>query len=180
MIFDKKKKTENIVEYILFMWQVEDLIRACQFNAETIEKLLVKKFTDPAMPEADLRNWFIELSETMQAEGIKTAGHLQVVQNTVSDIADLHLSLIDSPEQINYRNAYVRAFPVIRELAAKTSDTVKNEIEICLTAVYGFVMLKMQNKPISEATQTATKQITELLSELAFCYKQREAGNLEV
>ncbi|MBI49085.1 MAG: DUF4924 domain-containing protein, partial [Crocinitomicaceae bacterium] len=34
MILADSKKKSHIVEYILFLWQIEDLIRAAQFNPE--------------------------------------------------------------------------------------------------------------------------------------------------
>ena len=36
MIVAKQKRKENIAEYLLYMWQVEDLIRANQFDLSLI------------------------------------------------------------------------------------------------------------------------------------------------
>ena len=49
MIIAKKKKNENIAEYILYMWQIEDLIRAYNLNIKGLDKgiyLLKILYTD--------------------------------------------------------------------------------------------------------------------------------------
>ena len=44
MIIAQKKKKENIAEYILYMWQVEDLIRAYKFSIDEIEQNVISRF----------------------------------------------------------------------------------------------------------------------------------------
>ena len=36
MIIARRKRKENIAEYLLYMWQVEDLIRANNFDMDSI------------------------------------------------------------------------------------------------------------------------------------------------
>ena len=36
MIVARQKRKENIAEYLLYMWQVEDLIRANRFDMDAI------------------------------------------------------------------------------------------------------------------------------------------------
>ena len=38
MILAEQKKKAHIVEYILFLWQIEDLIRAAKFDPSFLEK----------------------------------------------------------------------------------------------------------------------------------------------
>ena len=41
----EEKKKSNIIEYVLYLWQVENIIRACQFDVNIIEKnVIIKKF----------------------------------------------------------------------------------------------------------------------------------------
>ena len=44
MLIEQQKRKENIVEYILYLVQIEDLIRAFQFNIINIEKQLVSQY----------------------------------------------------------------------------------------------------------------------------------------
>ena len=43
MLIALQKRKENIAEYILYLWQVEDLLRALQFSPEAIYSTLVAK-----------------------------------------------------------------------------------------------------------------------------------------
>ena len=36
MYIAQRKRKENIAEYILYLWQLEDLLRALQFSPEAI------------------------------------------------------------------------------------------------------------------------------------------------
>ena len=40
MIVAKQKRKEKIAEYLLYMWQVEDLIRANQFDIDTTSRTM--------------------------------------------------------------------------------------------------------------------------------------------
>lgn len=39
MLIAQKLRKENIAEYLLYMWQVEDIIRANKLEIESIEKV---------------------------------------------------------------------------------------------------------------------------------------------
>ena len=43
MYIAQRKRKENIAEYILYLWQLEDLLRALQFSPEAIYSQLVQK-----------------------------------------------------------------------------------------------------------------------------------------
>ena len=44
MIIARKKRKENIAEYILYMWQIEDIIRANNLNITKIENNIIQKW----------------------------------------------------------------------------------------------------------------------------------------
>ena len=37
MIIAQQKRKENIAEYLLYLWQVEDLLRACHLDIDTVD-----------------------------------------------------------------------------------------------------------------------------------------------
>ena len=43
MYIAQSKRKENIAEYILYLWQLEDLLRALQFSPEAVYSQLVQK-----------------------------------------------------------------------------------------------------------------------------------------
>jgi len=44
MIIASKKRKENIAEYILYMWQIEDMIRANDFDISKIRRNIIDNF----------------------------------------------------------------------------------------------------------------------------------------
>ena len=41
MFIAQEKKKSNIIEYILYMWQIENIISACQFNIDIIKSTVI-------------------------------------------------------------------------------------------------------------------------------------------
>ena len=44
MIIAQLKRKENIAEYLLYMWQIEDIIRANKLDIDLIEKNLISQY----------------------------------------------------------------------------------------------------------------------------------------
>ena len=44
MIIASQKKKENIAEYLLYMWQIEDIIRAYGLDIEQIQKHIINSY----------------------------------------------------------------------------------------------------------------------------------------
>ena len=65
MYIAQSKRKENIAEYILYLWQLEDLLRALQFSPEAVYSQLVQKqeHLSEQQKQQDLphlRFWLIE------------------------------------------------------------------------------------------------------------------------
>ncbi len=71
MIIAKQKRKENIAEYLLYMWQVEDLIRANNFDIEVIRKTVINRYDQPEPIRAEIAVWYEELIEMMRGEDVK-------------------------------------------------------------------------------------------------------------
>jgi len=175
MIIAQQKRKENIVEYILYMWHVEDLLRACRFDRSEIEKRIISKYQQPEYVLLEIRQWYQELVDMALHEGIMEKGHLQLNKKIVTELSALHDRLIRSPRETIYDSLYNKALPAIVQLRSKAGDTPSSEIETCLTAVYGYFLLKMQTKDISAETTESVKQISGLLACLAAKYHEGKA-----
>ncbi len=55
MIIAEQKRRENIAEYLLYMYQVEDMIRANKLDFDSIERTLISKFDVPYGVKRDMR-----------------------------------------------------------------------------------------------------------------------------
>lgn len=75
MIVAGQKKKENIAEYLLYMWQIEDIIRACRGNIDVIQTQIIDGYRGQS-PETmkAIREWYENLCEMMRLEGVMEKG----------------------------------------------------------------------------------------------------------
>ena len=149
LILTMKSKKDNIAEYILYLWQMEDWLRA---------------FPDQADATPELH----ELNEMMHREGIIESGHLALAQNALSELEELHRSLLD--EDALYRAAILRLQPSLNLLKAKTDRPTMSDIEACLVLLYQIMMLRLQKREISAETADVQQRATQLLQFLSKTY----------
>jgi len=145
-----RSKKDNIAEYILYLWQMEDYLRAFPEHAN-------------ATPELS------ELSEMMHREGVMDGGHLALANNALAELIDLHNTLLD--EDAMYRAAIIRLQPSLNLLKAKTDRPTMSDIEACLILLYQIMLLKLQHKAISPETASVQTQATKILTFLSKTYK---------
>ena len=91
MLIARQKKKENIAEYLLYMWQVEDIIRACGGDMNLIRQRIIDGYqglTDETRQE--MTDWYENLCEMMRIEGVMEKGHLQINKNVIIELTDLH------------------------------------------------------------------------------------------
>lgn len=172
MIIANRKREENIAEYLLYMWQVEDLIRANRLDIDMISKNIIDRFDQPENVKQEIREWYENLIEMMVHDDVQNKGHLQINENIILNLTDLHNALLKSPKHSDYNAMYYKTLPYIVELRAKGADKNEPEIRTCFSALYGFILLRIQNKEVSGETQAAISQISSFLRLLAVKYKQ--------
>jgi len=180
MITARGKKNENIAEYILYMWHIEDQIRAFSFDIDKIQTGIINNYDLSDEVKSEIREWYESLIEMMKSEGVKNRGHLQINKNTVQDLSDLHKSLIANPAESFYIMAYYKILPLIVELRAKNSNQDIEEIETCLNLMYGILILRLKKEKISEETMNAAGKIAEFLRILATKYKKDKEEGIEL
>ena len=137
MIIAQQKRKENICEYLLYMWQGEDLIRANHFDMEQIRQHVVSRYQQPDEVKENIAVWYEELIDMMRSEGVMESGHIQLNKNVIISLTDLHLRLLKSPKEMVYGATYYKTLPYIVQLRAKSGGTEVPEIETCFTALYG-------------------------------------------
>ena len=110
--------------------------------------------------------------------GKREKGHLQINQIVVQDVSDLHAQLLQSSKFPFYNAEYYKVLPFIVELRNRGSKDV-GEIETCLNALYGTMMLRLQKKSISPETAHAVKEITTFIGMLSDYYIKDRTEGLE-
>lgn len=169
----REKKKSNIAEYVIYMWQLEDLLRAFHFDIDTLEKNVFGEFSNNEKERKEIQEWYKSLIEMMEMEQIKETGHLQVTKNVMLDLNTLHVELVKNPEEEKYRELYYRAAPNFYEFQKKIPKEV-HEVEMMFLGLYGLLMMRIQKKEISEETEMAMKTFSDLMSLLSQKYHQRE------
>lgn len=144
-----KSKKDNIAEYILYLWQLEDYLRA---------------FPEQAMSETSL----MEIYDMMHQEGIMDGGHLQLAQNALAEMEDLHNELVDT--EAPYRAVIMHLEPRLNILKSKTDNPLMSDVEACLTLLYQVMMLRLKKQPISPETDEVVQDATQLMRFLSKAY----------
>ena len=154
-MIDMKSKHDNIAEYILYLWQMEDYLRAFPEQAN-------------ATPELH------ELNEMMHREGILENGHLQLAQNALEELEELNNQLLE--EDALYRAAILKIQPALNIFKAKTNRPTMSNIEACLTLLYLIMLLRLQKREISAETADVQQRATRLLQLLSKVYYDNQTA----
>ena len=179
MFIAKELRKKSIAEYLLYMWQIEDIIRAMGCSLPLIRKAYISKFTDYTDEQKeDEIDWFGNLVRMMNEEGKRDQGHLNINDIVVRDLVDLHQRLLQSNRFPIYNAEYYKVLPFIVELRGKGDKNI-SEIETCLDALYGIMMLRMQKKEISPETEHAIKEISAFIGMLSDYYLKNETEGLD-
>lgn len=179
MFIAKELRKKSIAEYLLYMWQIEDIIRAMGCSRPLIRKAYISKFTDYTDEQKeDEIDWFGNLVRMMNEEGKRDQGHLNINDIVVRDLVDLHQRLLQSNKFPIYNAEYYKVLPFIVELRGKGDKNI-SEIETCLDALYGIMMLRMQKKEISPETEHAIKEISTFIGMLSDYYLKNETEGLD-
>jgi hypothetical protein len=179
MLVAQEKRKTNIAEYILYMWQVEDLLRVCSFNAEMIDLKLVSRFNPDEETSLAIAAWYNNLALMMEKEHITEKGHLQVIANLVNDLNEFHLKLIETQKDEEYLRLYRINRDTISEFILKSGGSIENEVEACLNSLYGMMLLKLKNAEISPLTQKTVEDFGRMIGHLSARYIQFENDDFE-
>lgn len=144
-----KSKKENIAEYILYLWQLEDYLRAFPEQASTNTELM-------------------EIADMMYSEGIMNGGHLQLAQNALNEMEELHNELVET--EAPYRAVIMHLEPRLNLLKAKTNNPLMSDVEACLTLLYQVMLLRLKQQEISAETDEVVKDATQLMRFLSKTY----------
>jgi hypothetical protein len=172
MIIAEQKRKENIAEYLLYMYQVEDMIRANELDLESIEKTLISKFDVPYGVKRDMREWYKSLIAMMRDEQKEVVGHLNILENLSEQLHEMHHQILDQGIDTSYKETFGRAKANIEALRMRSGHGNENDIQVALNGLYGLLILKLKKTPITEETMKAFDSIKELIAELSYRYME--------
>lgn len=178
MYIAHKIKKENICEYLLYMWQVEDLIRAFQLNIETIDEQIVKSYPVTDIEKNVLYEWYDSLIEMMRLENVQQVGHLQINKNSLSEIEEFHGLLLKSGKEAAYNAKFYHILPYIAQLRQQQKNKILSDIEICFNFQYAIMLLRMKKTQIMAETLQAQTEISKFMILLNKYYQEFITGEL--
>jgi hypothetical protein len=177
MLIAQQKKNENIAEYLIYMYQIEDVIRAFQFNVDQIIDVFVK----PGLPDQSFlnqyRNWYGDLISQMKAQGCEKEGHLEDLKELIIELIYLHNTLISITNDEKYKNLCEQSKSFLEEFKQKANMVQRHDVEVLLHAMYMKLQLKVRKQEISPETEEAMDYMRIQLAYLSREYNKMRSGN---
>ena len=148
-------KEKNIAEYLIYMWQEEDLVRANHCEPEEIEANVIARYPEDQRPA--MREWYGNLITMMGEEGVREKGHLQINKNVIINLTELHNALTSSPKFPFYSAAYFKALPFIVELRNKNGKKKSPNWKLALRHCMVCFCFVFRKKRLAKALQKQWK-----------------------
>ena len=181
MYIAQKKRKENIAEYILYLWQLEDLLRALQFSPEAIFSTLIAPRKDIAEEQKHIfLLWYLDLANLLQQEGKEEKGHLEHTLHLIQDLHDLHLQLMKLPVGEHYRRTFARLEPELPRLRAVIGNPGMSDTELCFRALYAAMLYRIKGEGNKSAVSDTLEFISPVIAELADLYGKVERGEIDL
>ena len=180
MLIALQKRRENIAEYILYLWQVEDLLRAMQFSPEAIYSTLVARIegADEQQKE-NIFNWYMQIVELLRKEGKEKQGHIDHTLHLVADLHNLHLQLMKLPVGEHYRATYARLAAELPRLRTIMDNDDMSDTELCFRALYAAMLYRIKGSG-ERAIEDTLAVISPAIGELAAIHGKVERGEINL
>jgi hypothetical protein len=172
MLIAEQKRKENIAEYLLYMYQIEDLIRANELDLDRIEQTLINQFDVEYEVKREMREWYKTLITMMKEERKERVGHLNILENIIEQLDEMHQEILKQGVDSNYKLLYDKAKNHLEALRMRSGHSNENDIQVALNGLYGLLILKLKKTQITAETTQAFNTITDLIAELNFKYME--------
>ncbi len=180
MLIAKELKKTNISEFLIYMFQIEDLIRSNSCDYDKLEINLISKFKQPEQEMAEIRKWYQALCRMMNEERLQKTGHLQFIANQIKELTDFHYRLFELTDDNDYKELYNIAFQDIEHFRNKLPSKPDSDIEVCLYGLYSLLLMRLKKVSLNVETLEAMTNFSNLMAYLSKKYKEYEKGELEI
>ncbi len=177
MIIAQQKRKENIAEYLLYMWQVEDIIRAFNLDIELLKQHVISHFSTDESTLSAITKWYEDLINMMLLEGKKEQGHLQINENTLADLENLNREMIADRTEVAYQSAFFAATQDILHFSQKSKISEDLPITLAFNMLYGVLTLRLKKQPVSEETNQSILRVQKVISLLAHRFHNPKKEN---
>lgn len=179
MLIARQKLQDNIAEYVLYMYQVEDVVRAYSFNLEAI----IENYVRPQLVDSSFigqyTEWYKGIINQMKNQQLEKVGHISDLNDVMVEISYLHNTLLNLTGDHKYKDLVERSTPYLEEFKAKSNLKDRNQIEILFGAMYMKLLLRLQKKEISAETEEAFDSMRIQLAYLSQAYHKMKRGDMD-
>ena len=180
MLIAQEKKESNIAEYLLYMWQLEDLFRAHKLNEVSLKKLLIDSLKLDEKKKDFIWNWYKDLLNDMRKQGIEISGHRSELVEIMNELTYLHQTLINVSRDPKYLDLYAIAKTHLDLLKSKSANKKLSDIEVAMNGLYGLLLLRLKKSEISDETQAAMATFSKMIAYLAATYHKVKNGGISL
>ncbi len=161
--------------YLLYMWRIEDIIRAFNADIDTIDRNIIAPMRITAEQHQQEYEWYESLIDMMHREDVIKSGHIQLVKNILIDLQECHLRLLQDAKNSDYISRYYQLLPAITQLKSKTTTPEISNLEMCFIFLYGIMNLRLQQKNITPETEQTASEISAFIDLLAQKYNTQDS-----
>jgi len=176
MLIAQQKQKENIIEFLLYMYQIEDIVRSLNCDMDSIKQQLLPSVLQNPSYQAAYELWYSQICEELIRSGKKHKGHLYELEEVFTELTLLHRTLLEIMKDEKYATLVSLAEKSIQEYALKSSMVSSHPVEICLHAMFMKLQLKLRKQTLSDETEKAMDPMRALLAYLGREYKQMKSG----
>lgn len=181
MYIAQAKRKENIAEYILYLWQLEDLLRAMDFNAENIYANLIIPSGGDAKQQSAQLTWYLDMIDIMRREDILKSGHMEHTMHLIGELQELHEQLLKLPTGEEYRKLYSRVAPELAALRSSLGKENVSDVELFFRSLYAVVLYRIKgDEQHSNTVAGVIELISPVVAELSRVFHLTEQGKLDI
>ena len=177
MLVAQKKQQENVAEYILYLFQIEDIVRSLNFDIEQIMESVVKPNLPDSAFEGQYQSWYADIIQEMKRSGLEQKGHLDRVIEVIKELLFLHNTLNAIQGESKYKQLCMNSISFIEEFREKSSMKKHHDVEILVHAMHMKLQFRLRKKEITQETEEAFDAMRIQLAFLVREYHKMKSGD---
>lgn len=171
-------QTENVAEYVLYIFQIEAMIRSLSFDLDQIDaQLITPSFADSKQRQEQL-DWYGQIIDEMQQRQLVKEGHLEIVDEILVELVYLHNTLLTVLNDEKYKGLCEQAHEALQAFKLKSNMAQRHDVEVLFHAMFMKLQLKMKQQAINPETEAAMDLFRIQLAYLSQQYKRMRSGEL--
>lgn len=171
-------KESNIAEYLLYIYQIEAMVRSFDLDLALIKNQLLIPGSKSPEELANHVQWYENLMDEFQRRGLQKEGHIEEVEEVLMELVYLHNTLLTIVNDEKYKTLCEQAQPDLIEFKKRSNMSQRQDVEALLHAMFMKLQLKMKQQEISPETEAAFDLFRIQLAYLSRAYSQMKSGAL--